>query len=57
MEPEDEPSSGGEPSRLGTCTDCGRVYPLQAGAGTLRPIGTDGSCRCGNDEFEPLSDD
>jgi hypothetical protein len=56
MEPKEEPSSGGEPSQLGICTGCGRVYPLQAGGDTLRPIGTDGSCRCGNSEFEPLAD-
>jgi hypothetical protein len=56
MKSEEEPSSGGEPSRLGICTDCGRVYPVQTDADRLRPIGTDGNCRCGNDEFEPLAE-
>lgn len=54
---EDEPSTGGEPTLLGICTNCGRAYPIQTDADRFRPIGTDGSCRCGNDEFEALPDD
>jgi hypothetical protein len=53
---EDGPSTGGEPTLLGVCTDCGRAYPTQADADRLRPIGTDGNCRCGNDEFEALNE-
>lgn len=42
---------------VGECTECGQVYSLQRGAdGTVVPMGTDGVCQCGNDEFEPLSD-
>ncbi|WP_436923002.1 hypothetical protein [Halosimplex amylolyticum] len=41
---------------VGECTECGQVYSLQTGAdGSVVPLGTDGTCQCGNDEFEPLS--
>ncbi|WP_415378784.1 hypothetical protein [Halosimplex sp. TS25] len=46
-----------EEALVGECTECGQVYSLQRGAdGTVVPMGTDGVCQCGNDEFEPLSD-
>ncbi|MFB6077905.1 MAG: hypothetical protein ABEJ80_02860 [Halarchaeum sp.] len=50
------PNSGGQPERVGECTACGRVYPLQVDGGDLRPIGTDGDCVCGNDTFDALAD-
>lgn len=47
------PKSGGEPQTLGKCTKCGSVYPVQeTAAGEIRPIGTNGGCRCGNTDFE-----
>lgn len=46
------PRSGGEPELVGQCTECDAVYPVQTTVNdTLRPIGTDGTCECGNDEF------
>lgn len=46
--------TGGEPETFGRCTECGTIYPIQATEGDgLRPVGTDGTCDCGNDEFEP----
>ena len=48
----EEPESGGEPQTFGQCTECGTIYPAQtARNGELRPVGTDGTCSCGNDEF------
>lgn len=42
---------------VGECTECGQVYSLQTGAdGDVVPLGTDGICQCGNDEFEPFSE-
>lgn len=47
------PTVGGEPQKLGECTECGKVYPMQIEAeGELRPIGTDGRCTCGNSSFQ-----
>ncbi|QLG60845.1 hypothetical protein [Halorarum salinum] len=44
--------SGGEPEFLGQCSDCGHVYTIQElEDGELRPVGTDGTCTCGNDGF------
>jgi len=55
---DDEPNTGGEPETLARCDRCGQVYPAQrTGTGALRPIGTAGSCGCGNDSFAPVSDD
>lgn len=49
-----DPDKGGEPEMVGQCTACGHVYPMQWDEkGKLRPIGTDGTCDCGNGEFEP----
>lgn len=47
------------------CTDCGNVHPVAVqDDGTLRPIGNDGHCACGNDDFrridaheDPLDDE
>ena len=48
----EKPESGGEPQTFGQCTECGTVYPAQiAPSGEVRPVGTDGTCHCGNDEF------
>ncbi|MFC7141633.1 hypothetical protein ACFQMA_17570 [Halosimplex aquaticum] len=45
-----------EEALVGECTECGQVYSLQMGAdGAVVPLGTDGTCQCGNDEFEPLT--
>lgn len=49
-------STGGQPDTAGLCTNCGAVYPVTDDSGRLRPIGTEGSCRCGNDEFEAVTD-
>lgn len=40
---------------IGTCEACGRVYPVEPVDDELVPIGTDGTCNCGHDAFEPLS--
>jgi len=47
------PKSGGDPTGVARCSACGNVYPAQElGSGHCRPIGTDGSCACGNEEFD-----
>ena len=52
---EEGPRSGGDPQGLARCTECRKIYPVQQGeADRHRPIGTGGSCGCGNDEFELL---
>jgi len=49
--------TGGEPTKVVECAECGEVYPAQAEAGgRLRPIGGDRECRCGNDAFDLLTD-
>jgi len=51
------PTTGGKPQRLGQCTACGEVYPLQIEVEMdLRPIGVDSECSCGNSEFVPVSE-
>ena len=53
----ESPRSGGDPQTIGYCTECRTIYPVQTTPdGSLRPVGTDGTCTCGNDEFEPRSD-
>jgi hypothetical protein len=48
------PKSGGTPETFGKCTNCGSIYSVQCGDdGDMRPVGTDGACACGNDEFAP----
>ncbi len=38
---------------VGQCTDCGKVYTVQRFADdVIHPIGTDGTCLCGNAEFK-----
>lgn len=37
------------------CTDCGNVFPVKVREdGSLRPIGNDGRCPCGNDAFRRI---
>ncbi|WP_168192926.1 MULTISPECIES: hypothetical protein [Halostella] len=51
---ERKPEAGGIPQTFARCTECGTIYPAQlTDDDNLRPVGTDGSCSCGNDEFEP----
>ncbi|MFB6220678.1 MAG: hypothetical protein ABEH90_04495 [Halolamina sp.] len=54
----DSPTHGGEPQKIAKCTDCGEIYPAQMTAEDgLRPVGLeDGSCVCGNTEFQPFID-
>lgn len=41
------------PATVGLCTKCGRAYVLQSSVdGKLIPAGNDGTCTCGNEEFE-----
>lgn len=50
---EETPGSGGEPETFGKCTECHAIYPVQrTESDGLRPVGTDGSCRCGNGDFQ-----
>lgn len=52
------PEGGGEPEAIGRCTECGTIFPVQeTDDGNLRPVGTDGTCTCGNATFEPRSGD
>ena len=51
------PSTGGTPEAFGKCTECGAIYPVQSNEnGEYRPVGTDGTCDCGNDRFESVSE-
>jgi len=37
------------------CTNCGKAYPGQElEKESYRPIGTDGTCSCGNVKFKPV---
>ena len=49
---QDGPDSGGKPETIARCTACGSTYAAQYEDGELRPIGTDGTCECGNDTFQ-----
>ncbi len=43
---------GMNPEALGQCTKCGKLYPvLKTEREELHPVGTDGSCKCGNTDF------
>jgi hypothetical protein len=45
-------TTGATPHTVGQCTNCGKVYPLRrTDDGGFRPIGQDGTCSCGHDEF------
>ena len=41
--------------RSGGCNECGEVYLVYEDGGAWRVLGTDGSCRCGDETFTPLS--
>ncbi len=47
----DNPRRDTAPSGLGRCTDCGAVYPVCRSDAGWRAVGTDGTCRCGGDQF------
>lgn len=44
-----------EAEALGECTECQTVYPVYEQDETWHALGTDGGCRCGNDEFTVFS--
>lgn len=47
--------TGGTPDIIVGCTACENTYPAQRTPDDgFRPIGTDGFCACGNDDFEPV---
>lgn len=46
-----------ESEALGKCKECGQIYAVYERSGRWRALGTDGDCRCGNGEFEVLSDE
>ncbi len=53
-------SSAGETNTrtVGQCTVCGKVYPIEKTAtNEVRPIGTDGTCLCGNSNFTVPSEE
>lgn len=52
-----ETETGGEPDGFGRCTECADVYPVVETDEGWHPIGTDGTCRCGNAVFTPLEAD
>ena len=54
---DDGSDTGGSPDVIVGCTDCNSTYPAQLAGDGYRPIGTDGTCDCGNDEFEPINGD
>lgn len=47
----DNAKTGATPSGLGRCTDCEAVYPIRRSGEGWRAVGTDGTCRCGGDQF------
>lgn len=48
-----QPDGGsGNPQTFGKCTECGHIFVAERTKnGGLYPIGTDGTCSCGNTEF------
>ncbi|MGB9965535.1 hypothetical protein [Halobacterium hubeiense] len=54
---DDGSETGGTPDVIVGCTVCESTYPAQCAGSGFRPIGTDGTCDCGNDEFRPLEGD
>lgn len=52
---ESEREPGGSPNGIAQCAECEEVYPMRRTAsGDLHPVGTDGRCICGNDEFRVI---
>jgi len=55
--PMDDPATGDGPEAFARCSRCEHVHAARRTAdGDLRPVGTDGECVCGHDEFEPFAD-
>lgn len=55
MPPEKERrDTGGDPQMLVECLACGNVYPGRKSDSELYPVGTDGKCICGGDDFRKL---
>lgn len=53
----DDVDTGGEPEAIAQCTECGEIYPVQeTDDSSLRPVGIEGACECGNTTFEALPD-
>jgi hypothetical protein len=46
--------TSGTPAKLGQCTRCGKTYPIRYADASWYPVGTDGTCICGGDEFVPF---
>jgi hypothetical protein len=46
--------AGGQPTKLGECAECGQTYPIHRTDEGWHPVGTDGTCACGNDEIVPF---
>lgn len=44
----------GAAARLGECEQCGATYPLRRAADGWEPVGIDGECDCGSEEFTPF---
>lgn len=55
---DETPSHGGQPQKVGRCTECGEIYPAQVTSNNqLRPVGRkDGTCLCGNAEFKLIGE-
>lgn len=52
----DDPDTGGEPTHIAECVECGHIYSAQeTETGKYRPVGTDGACECGSDDFKRAS--
>ena len=45
-----------ETDALGKCTECGKTYAVFRAEEDWHPVGTDGTCSCGNGEFTALAD-
>lgn len=57
MADDTDDETAGTPSTLVGCTACDNTYPARPTTnGGFRPIGTDGTCKCGSDDFELLDE-
>ena len=45
-----------ETEALGDCAECGNIYAVYRKDEDWYALGTDGDCKCGNDEFTIISD-
>lgn len=49
----DGPDTGGEPTVIAECVECGHIYSAQETEDDeYRPVGTDGACQCGSNDFK-----